>query len=89
VKRDGENTTHGESVQPLQIVKLVYQPCSWSRAAWTSSRLDGSGWLGGSLGKGTGGSVGNLDGIQVWCLDGIQVWFGLLREGRISPSNWC
>jgi hypothetical protein len=49
VKRDGENTTHGESVQPLQSVKLVYQPCSRSRAAWTSSRLDGSGWLGGSL----------------------------------------
>jgi hypothetical protein len=25
--------THSESVQPLQCVKLVYQPCSWSRAA--------------------------------------------------------
>ena len=68
------NTTHGESVQPLQSVKLVYQPCSRSRAAWTSLGLDGSGsWLGGSLGKGTGGSVGSLDGIEVWCLDEIQV----------------
>ena len=27
------NTTHSESIQPLQSVKLVYQPCSWSRAA--------------------------------------------------------
>ena len=27
-------TTHGESVQPLQSVKLVYQPCSWTRATW-------------------------------------------------------
>jgi hypothetical protein len=26
-------TTHSESVQPLQRVKLVYQPCSWTRAA--------------------------------------------------------
>ena len=26
-------TTHSESVQPLRSVKLVYQPCSWSRAA--------------------------------------------------------
>ena len=25
----------GESVQPLQSVKLIYQPCSRSRAAWT------------------------------------------------------
>ena len=25
--------THSESVQPLQIVKLVYQPCSRTRAA--------------------------------------------------------
>jgi len=25
--------TRGESVQPLQSVKLIYQPCSWSRAA--------------------------------------------------------
>jgi hypothetical protein len=25
--------THSESVQPLQSVKLVYQPCSRSRAA--------------------------------------------------------
>jgi hypothetical protein len=25
--------THSESVQPLQSVKLVYQPCSWTRAA--------------------------------------------------------
>jgi len=28
--------TRGESVQPLQSVKLIYQPCSRSRAAWTS-----------------------------------------------------
>ena len=27
------NTTHGESVQPLQSVKLVYQPCLRTRAA--------------------------------------------------------
>jgi hypothetical protein len=26
-------TTHSESVQPLQSVKLVYQPCSRTRAA--------------------------------------------------------
>jgi hypothetical protein len=26
-------TTHSESVQPLQSVKLIYQPCSRSRAA--------------------------------------------------------
>jgi hypothetical protein len=26
-------TTHSKSVQPLQSVKLIYQPCSWSRAA--------------------------------------------------------
>jgi hypothetical protein len=26
-------TTHSESVQPLQSVKLVYQPCSQTRAA--------------------------------------------------------
>ena len=26
-------TAHGKSVQPLQSVKLVYQPCSRSRAA--------------------------------------------------------
>jgi hypothetical protein len=26
-------TTHSESVQPLQSVKLICQPCSWSRAA--------------------------------------------------------
>ena len=26
-------TTHSESVQPLQSVNLVYQSCSWSRAA--------------------------------------------------------
>ena len=38
-------TTRGESVQPLQSVKLIYQLCSRSRAAWTSSGLDGSGWL--------------------------------------------
>ena len=39
-------TTHSESVQPLQSVKLVYQPCSRSRAAleplwnrWTLSNI--------------------------------------------------
>jgi hypothetical protein len=64
VKHDEENMTHGESVQPLQSVKLVHQPCSRTRAAWTSLGLDGFGlWLGGSLGKGIGGSVGCLDGI--------------------------
>ena len=35
--------THSESVQPLQSVKLVYQSCSWSRAAleplWNSGSL--------------------------------------------------
>jgi hypothetical protein len=25
--------THSESVRPLQSVKLVYQPCSWTRVA--------------------------------------------------------
>ena len=29
----------GESVQPLQSVKLIYQPCSRSRAAWTLTWL--------------------------------------------------
>jgi hypothetical protein len=32
--------THGESVQPLQSVKLVYQPCSRSRAALDSYGID-------------------------------------------------
>ena len=50
-------TTHGESVQPLQSVKLICQLCSQSRAAL---RLDGSGWLDGTLGKGMVGSVGSL-----------------------------
>jgi hypothetical protein len=29
------NTSCGDSVQPLQSVKLIDQPCSRSRAAWT------------------------------------------------------
>ena len=29
----------GKSVQPLQSVKLIYQPCSRSRAAWTLTWL--------------------------------------------------
>ena len=32
--------THSESVQPLQSVKLVYQPCSWSRAALDPYGID-------------------------------------------------
>jgi hypothetical protein len=28
-------TIHSESVQPLQSIKLVYQSCSRTRAAWT------------------------------------------------------
>ena len=31
---------HGESVQPLQSVKLVYQPYSWSRAALDPYEID-------------------------------------------------
>jgi hypothetical protein len=34
--------TCGESVQPLQSVKLVYQPCSWTRVAWILFEIDGS-----------------------------------------------
>ena len=35
--------THGESVQALQsYLKLIYQPCSWTRAAWILFELDGS-----------------------------------------------
>jgi hypothetical protein len=34
--------TCGESVQPLQSVKLVYQPCSLSRVAWILFEIDGS-----------------------------------------------
>ena len=33
------NTTHGESVQPLQSVKLVYQLCSQTRAAQKTDRI--------------------------------------------------
>ena len=36
--------THSESVQPLQSVKLVYQPCSRSRAAWKTDEIIGSYW---------------------------------------------
>jgi hypothetical protein len=31
-------TIHSESVQPLQSVKLIYQPCSWSRVAFEHLR---------------------------------------------------
>jgi hypothetical protein len=65
VRSDRENTTRGESVQPLQIVKLVYQSCSRSRAIWISSGLDDSSSVGGSLGNEMVGSVGSLYGIQV------------------------
>jgi hypothetical protein len=60
VKRDGENMTHGESVQPLQSVKLVYQPCSQSRAGLDFFKISGSWWLrmGSSLGKGMVGRLG-------------------------------
>ena len=34
--------THSESVQSLQSVKLVYQPCSLTRAAWILFEIDGS-----------------------------------------------
>ena len=33
-------TTHSESVQPLQSIKLVYQPCSRSRATLDPYRID-------------------------------------------------
>ena len=33
---------HDESVQPLQSIKLVYQPCSWSRVAWKTDGIIGS-----------------------------------------------
>jgi hypothetical protein len=33
------NTTYGESVQPLQSVKLVYQACPWSWAAQKTDRI--------------------------------------------------
>ena len=33
-------TTHSESVQPLQSVKLVYQPCSRSRVALDPYEID-------------------------------------------------
>ena len=37
------NTTHGESVQALQsVLKLIYQPCSRTRAAWILFEIDGS-----------------------------------------------
>ena len=35
-------TTHGESVQTLQSIKLIYQPCSRTRAAWILFEIDGS-----------------------------------------------
>jgi hypothetical protein len=37
-------TTHSESVQPLQSVKLVYQPCSRSRAALDPYGIDDHYW---------------------------------------------
>ena len=33
-------TTHSESIQPLQSVKLVYQPCLRSRAALDTYGID-------------------------------------------------
>ena len=33
---------YDESVQPLQSAKLVYQPCSRTRAAWIFFEIDGS-----------------------------------------------
>ena len=37
------NTTHGESVHTVQsYLKLIYQPCSWTRAAWILLEIDGS-----------------------------------------------
>ena len=67
--------TRGESVQPLQSVKLIYQPCSRSRAAWTSSRLDGSGfrWVV-PLVREWVVLVVDLDGIQ------LLVWFSEEKE---------
>ena len=35
-------TTRGESVQTLQSIKLIYQPCSQTRAAWILFEIDGS-----------------------------------------------
>ena len=35
-------TTRGESVQTLQNIKLIYQPCSRIRAAWILFKIDGS-----------------------------------------------
>ena len=32
----------GESVQTLQSIKLIYQPCSRTRAAWILFEIDGS-----------------------------------------------
>ena len=39
-------TARGESVQTLQSIKLIYQPCSWTRVAWILLETDGSldGW---------------------------------------------
>ena len=34
--------THGESVQTLQSIKLIYQLCSWTQAAWILFEIDGS-----------------------------------------------
>ena len=69
MRRDGENMTRGESVQPLQSVKLVYQPRSRSGAAWTSSRLVGS------------DLVVCLDGVQVWFARmESECWHSYLRR---------
>jgi hypothetical protein len=38
-------TTYGESVQPLQSVKLVYQPCSRSRVALDPYGIEDHKWL--------------------------------------------
>ena len=35
-------TTRGESVQTLQSIKLIYQLCSRTRAAWILFEIDGS-----------------------------------------------
>ena len=35
-------TTRGESVQTLQSIKLIYQPCLQTRVAWILFEIDGS-----------------------------------------------
>jgi len=68
-------TTRGENVQPLQSVKLIYQPCSRSRAAWTSLRLvDLGGWLVSLGNKGMDVSDG------AWMVSKCGGWFGSLRR---------